>query len=151
MVSGSCVARPLNRHSPSYRDVQIGPATGLTPARLHLGDAKQAMPVFAAPLSAIPLQKIARRPADASRRGKRAQALLAALLLITDRPAQTEKREQDKGEELQQIGRKWNVGMERQAQINAQQESEKQNLQRFQRKEGLSFDPEAPSGEVDLA
>ena len=109
----------------SYGGIEIDPAAGLTPTRLHLGDAEQAMPVFATALGAIPFQKIARRPTDASRCGKRAQTPFAALLLITDCPAQPEKREQDEGEELQQIGREWNVGMERQAQINAQQKSEK--------------------------
>ena len=77
------------------------------------------MPVFAIPLGAIPFQKIVRRPANTSGRGKRAQTPFATLFLISDCPAEAEKRKQDIGKELQQVSREWNVGMERYAQINA--------------------------------
>jgi hypothetical protein len=49
----------------SHRDVEIDPAAGLAPACLDLGNAEQAVSVFAALLGAVPLQKIMRRPPDA--------------------------------------------------------------------------------------
>ena len=102
--------------------------------------------MFAALLSAVPLQKIMRRPADAGGCGERAQTLLATLVLVADGPAQADESEENKGEELQQIGGERDSGVKRQAQVDAQQKGQQQNLQRLQAEEEISLDPEGPPG-----
>ena len=85
------------------RRSQVDPLAGLAPTGLDLGDAEQAVAVFAEELGAVPLQQIVGGAADAGGRGKQMQALLAALLLIGEGPAQAEQRVDDEEEDLQDV------------------------------------------------
>ena len=47
---------------------------------------------------------------------------------------------------MQQIGREGDSGVKREAQVDAQQKGQQQNLQRLQAEEEISLDPEGPPG-----
>ena len=58
------------------------------------------MALFADQLRAAPLEEIVRGAADRCRRGERAEALLATLAVVVQRPAQPDERQDRKRENL---------------------------------------------------
>ena len=71
--------------------IENDPPTGLAPTGLHLGNAEQAVAVLADEFGAVPLEEVARRAADAFGRVERVQAVLAAVFLVGEGPAQAEE------------------------------------------------------------
>ncbi len=104
---------------------------GLTPTGLHLGDAEQAVALFAGQLGAVPLEEIVRGAAYTGGCSKRVEALLATLFLIAEGPAQAEEREDNEEEDLKYVPGVRQCRMEGLADIRAQQKCEKQNERRF--------------------
>ena len=107
----------------SFRDL-VDPLAVLVPAGFNLGNAEHAVAVPADLLGAVPLEQIARRAADASGRVKAAEAVLAALILIEEGPAQTEEREENEGEDLNDVGGEGRRGVEGTRDVGAEEAGE---------------------------
>ena len=111
------------------------------PTGLDLGYAEAAVTLLARLFGASPFQQIVRRAADTCSRGKRAEAMFAALLLIMEGPAHGEEREDDEEENLQEIGsaRQWDV--ERSREADAEQKHEQKRKRCLQSGEQQVVDP----------
>ena len=72
------------------------------PTGLDLGYAEAAVTLLASLFGASPFKQIVRRAADTCGRGKRAEAVFAALLLIVEGPAHSKEREEHEEEDLQE-------------------------------------------------
>ncbi len=130
---------------------QVYPLAGLAPAGLHLRDAEQAVALFADQLGTVPLEEVVRRTTYARGCCKRVEALLAALLLIAEGPAQADKREEDEEKDLKQVCGERQGRVDGLADICAQQKCEKQNERCFFGEEELALDPaEFPAGRALL-
>jgi hypothetical protein len=117
------------------------PGAGLAPAGFHLGDAQRAMTLLADQLRAAPFEEIVRGAADRSRRSERAEALLAALAVVVQSPAQTNERQDRERENLQKVCDVWRSRMHRLTEISARQEHEQQGKRCLRPQEKLPFEP----------
>jgi len=121
---------------------------GLAPAGLDLGNAEQPVALFAVELGAVPFEQIVGGTADAGGGVEQVQALLAALLLIAEDPAQADEREEYEGEELKDVGDVAGGDVDCRAGVYAEQKyeqaeekCEQQDLRHFGGEEGLTPDP----------
>lgn len=103
------------------------------------------MALLAAEFGAVPFKKIVRRTAHACRCGEGVQALLAALLLVAEGPAQTDQRNEDERENLEEVGGVRQRGVYRPTEVVAQQKRESEDFRDLHGKEELPLDPEARS------
>src|SRR5580704_2097446 len=111
------------------------------PTCLDLGNAETAVTLSAGLLGAGPLKEVMRRTTDPSGCSERAQALLAALLLVVKGPAHGQQREKNEDEKLQKIGCAWQWDVKRPREADAKQKHEQKCERCLKRCESQMIDP----------
>ena len=128
------------------------PLAGTAPACFHFGKVEPAVAVAADLLGAVPFQEVVGGAADARGGLEREEAMLAAIFLVVEGPAEAGDGEDGGEEGLADVEREGELGVERLAEVDADEEGEQEHERGLQEEEDLAAqDGEGAVGVVDVA